>query len=243
MTDFEQENREATTTVETTRRRLLRASAAGFALAASGVFLPQHLPDAVARKGAANGQLGGRRGTDHRGRDRRRTHGDKKEDRGNTSDKPPGAGLQIAKDVQMTFHNDGPNPLSVVFWYDGNPLLNNQWHQDRGPINLTAEAAEKYQSPTRSGGAWIDTGGFLQTFWVAAFNPLLGSPEVSFRWGGEVQDGVGHRGGSVVEQASVSLNEGDEFTWRVQQRVATVRRERDSDDSKVFTVRLRPTWA
>lgn len=233
---------EASVNSGATRRQVLRAATAGFALAASGLFLPSPGEDAAAREGAAGGRLGGRHGKNRRGRKRRRTHGDKKRDR-NGSGKPPGGGLRIAKDILLLVHNDGPNPVSIEFWYDGNPLLENEWHRDRNASNLAAGAETRYQSPTRSAGAWFDTGGFLQTFWVAAFNPLANTPHVSFRWGGEVRDGVGHTGGTVVERASVALAEGEEHIWHVQQRVATIRRERDSDDNKIFTVRLRPTWA
>ena len=240
MTDFYQDGGNNTTTEGASRRQILRSASAGFALAASGLFLPKCLTDVEAREGSAAGQLGGRHGSNKRGRHRRRTHGDKKD---NTNNKPPGAGAQIVKDVQLNVYNDGPNGISIEYWFDGNPLLGNEWHQDRSSHDLAAGATERYQSPTRSGGAWFYTGGSFQTFWVGAFNPLLGKPEISFRWGGDVQDGRGHTGGAVVEKASVSLEEGEEFKWIVQQRVTTVRRERDSDDSKIFTLRLRPTWA
>ncbi len=62
----------------TTRRHFLRAAMGGFTLAASGLFLPRGLEQAVAREGANDGQLGGRHGKDRKGRHRRRTHGDRK---------------------------------------------------------------------------------------------------------------------------------------------------------------------
>lgn len=62
------------------RRALLGGAAGGFALAASGLFLPATGEDAAARTGKHGGALGGRRGKNQRGRHRRRTHGDKKKD-------------------------------------------------------------------------------------------------------------------------------------------------------------------
>ena len=44
------------------RRALLRATLGGFALAASGLFLPADDDEAAAREGALGGVLGGRHG-------------------------------------------------------------------------------------------------------------------------------------------------------------------------------------
>lgn len=66
------------------RRGLLRTAAGGFVLAASGLLLPAVAGEIAAREGALDGALGGRRGPDRRGRDKRkrRDHGDdKKEDK------------------------------------------------------------------------------------------------------------------------------------------------------------------
>ncbi len=59
------------------RRRLL-AGAGGLVLAASGRSLPEWREEAEARKGTLGGANGGRRGKDHRGRHRKRNHGDRK---------------------------------------------------------------------------------------------------------------------------------------------------------------------
>lgn len=50
------------------RRSLLRRTASGLLLAASGLFLPDWLEEAEARAGALGGARGGRRGKNHRGR-------------------------------------------------------------------------------------------------------------------------------------------------------------------------------
>ncbi|MFN8593192.1 MAG: hypothetical protein U0031_17180 [Thermomicrobiales bacterium] len=72
------------------RRRLLRAATGAFVLSASGLYLPATVEEADARSGALDGRLGGRHGRDRRGQDRRRTHGDKKDNRKN--DAPRGSG-------------------------------------------------------------------------------------------------------------------------------------------------------
>jgi hypothetical protein len=87
-----------------TRRALLRTSLGGFAPAASGLFLPWRLAEAAARDGAKHGELGGRHGKDHKGRHRRRTHGDKK-DKGKDDRDPP----------QGFFDNEGVLNIMFIF--------------------------------------------------------------------------------------------------------------------------------
>jgi hypothetical protein len=51
------------------RRGLLAGAASGFALAASGLLLPEWQEEVEAREGAYGGRLGGRHGGNRRGRD------------------------------------------------------------------------------------------------------------------------------------------------------------------------------
>jgi hypothetical protein len=102
-----------------TRRALLRASLDGFALAASGIFLPTgDAHDAAAREGAYGGRLGGRHGKDRRGRDPRKrrdkdTRRGKKNDRQN-DDPPPGRGL--FRNTALTVYS-GNGPFTFTFYY------------------------------------------------------------------------------------------------------------------------------
>ena len=75
--DNDQDHRETSTATGATRRRLLRAATGGFALAASGLFLPEGPEEADAREGALGGAKGGRHGKDLQGRSRHRSHDDK----------------------------------------------------------------------------------------------------------------------------------------------------------------------
>jgi len=95
------------------RRTILSGAVAGFALTASGLFLPETREEAAARKGALGGAKGGRHGKDHRGRDRqkRRDHGDKK-DKGN--DRPPQGA--IFRDVALFVHNMRNVPVQGQGW-------------------------------------------------------------------------------------------------------------------------------
>lgn len=95
-----------------TRRSLLGA-AGGFALAASGLLLPDRLvEDAEARAGALDGAKGGRRGNDHKGRHRKRSHGDKKDKR-KDRDKPRGF---VPTNVAMNVINNRSVPVNIRGW-------------------------------------------------------------------------------------------------------------------------------
>lgn len=98
-----------------TRRSLLRAAAGSFALAASGLFLPEWGEEADAR-GALDGGKGGRRGKDHKGRHRKRTHGDKK-NKGRLKDHGPFRATAITVTNRFGIINHVERPISCVFYY------------------------------------------------------------------------------------------------------------------------------
>ena len=76
------------------RRAVLQTAVSGFALATSGLLVPEWLEEAEAREGAYGGKLGGRHGKNRRGRDRRKrqTHGHKK-DKNDKSKRPQSKGF------------------------------------------------------------------------------------------------------------------------------------------------------
>jgi hypothetical protein len=83
------------------RRAVLSGAMVGFVLTAGGLFLPDDMAETEARDSAYDGQLGGRHGKDHRGRDKRkrRERGDKK----NTGhNQPPRAGGGLFRDTALT---------------------------------------------------------------------------------------------------------------------------------------------
>lgn len=101
-TDPEQIDSQTRPIAGATRRRVLGAAASSFALAASGLFLPRQLQQADAREGALDGEKGGRRGNDNKGRHKKRTHGDKKENNRNESRPPQGHGP--FRTIALTVH-------------------------------------------------------------------------------------------------------------------------------------------
>lgn len=98
-----------------TRRGLL-AAASGFALAASGLFLPVAREDAMARDGANGGNLGGRHGKDRRGQHKKRHHGDHKNRQKNNKDNAPG---KVFKNVALYVYNERNEAVFVQGWAGG----------------------------------------------------------------------------------------------------------------------------
>lgn len=92
------------------RRLLLGGAASGLVLAASGLVLPAWLEETEAREGALDGAKGGRRGNDRRGRHRKRSHGDKKDNR-KVQDLP----LPF-RNSALTVVNDLAEPLPCTFF-------------------------------------------------------------------------------------------------------------------------------
>jgi hypothetical protein len=103
------------------RRQLLGGVTGTMALGASGLFLPEWLDEAQAREGALDGANGGRRGKNHRGRDRKRSHGDKKDmgrDKNNgRKGAPPGSSaLPGSRSTAVTVINQSNKPINCVFY-------------------------------------------------------------------------------------------------------------------------------
>jgi hypothetical protein len=141
----------------TSRRRLLGAAAGGFALAASGLLLPDWLSEEAAARpdGAYGGQLGGRHGKDHRGRDKakRRGRGDRK-DKSRERDRPGSGGFRntalTVRNAGLDFPNPGPYGLerfTVWFYYQTKIGFDDYGHPIKvlGPIVL-----DENQEVTRS---------------------------------------------------------------------------------------------
>ena len=93
-------------------RRALFSAASGFALAASGLLLPRWLESAEARDGALHGAKGGRRGKNHRGRHKKRTHGDRKSRK---NDQRP-RGSSPTQNIAFTVRNFRPVAVQVQGW-------------------------------------------------------------------------------------------------------------------------------
>lgn len=113
------------------RRTLLGGAAAGFVLAASGLFLPTD-DRAAAGEGAYSGALGGRRGKDQRGQDKRkrRERGSKNDGRENNKDNPPRSGGAWENELVVRVSNLRSQPVEVQGWIgssQGWTIANDWW--------------------------------------------------------------------------------------------------------------------
>jgi hypothetical protein len=93
------------------RRQLLGAMAGGFALATSGLFLPQWPSDVAAREGTYGGQLGGRHDKNRQRRNKHREHGQNRD----KHDKQKAPGNDGLKDVDIILIT-GKTAMSVEVW-------------------------------------------------------------------------------------------------------------------------------
>ena len=103
------------------RRHLLHHGvAAGMVIAASGLLLPEWLLEAEARAGALDGNKGGRRGHNRRGRTQKRTHGDRKDNQ-KGQDKPRGRDFFEMRKVAIAVHNYRSTAVRVRGWQPKDP--------------------------------------------------------------------------------------------------------------------------
>lgn len=127
------------------RRLLLRGAVGGFALVASGLFLPSS-EDAAEARGALGGDKGGRRGNDNKGRHKKRSHGDKK----NKGDAPRGGG-PLFRSTALKVVNNSANPLQAEFFFRtktglddyGSPIANGT--QTINPANSFRYDSDHYR--------------------------------------------------------------------------------------------------
>ena len=94
-------------------RRAVLGAAGGLFLAASGLFLPEHLQETEAQGVALGGNRGGRRGKNRRGRHKKRTHGSKTHKPKN-DDK--GRGGAPTKNIAFTVRNFRSADVQVQGW-------------------------------------------------------------------------------------------------------------------------------
>lgn len=168
-----------------TRRNLLRAAVGGFALTASGLFLPTEA-ELVSGRGALDGDKGGRRGNDRKGRHKKRNHGDKKENNKN-EDKPP-QGHGPFRSVAVTVHqNIFQSPLwTYTFYYRVKTGLDEYGPWVEASSATPAQAATHRYAPDRYRVGVLVSGGSEPNAAKAFFdlrNLSFGYPQGSIRAG------------------------------------------------------------
>jgi hypothetical protein len=164
-------------------RRGFLAAASGMTLSASGLFLPGIRAEAAVREGANGGKLGGRRGSDRRGRDKNRDHGDKKNTKNRKRDEKnsaPGRGL--LGNIVLSIQNTAPDSQDIPFWLVG------------GAGGLQHLTIKRHWSETfyfnddwgnffvQYSGGRKDADGFPIGVTLMFVNPTLGTPWVQLRY-------------------------------------------------------------
>jgi hypothetical protein len=207
------------------RRHLLGAAASGFALAASGLLLPERLiEEAAAREGANGGAMGGRHGKDRRGGHHRHTHGDHRDKKGKEGQAP----RAIIRGIRWGVYSPSGS-YNVELWdrgdgWSGFSLVESQrW--------TGANFVELRTNRDILGALWINGRYYLQ-----AFNGI-GTPTVTLGYGGTI-DSSGWKNGTTVLE-SYELRESklappmdvDGIHFQVERLV-------DDDDFKRFSLSL-----
>ena len=204
------------------RRTILGGAAAGFALAANGLFLPEWLQETEAREGVNNGEMGGRRGKDHRGRDRdRRRH---HRDRDQKPDRDPPKGIfdnEGVLNIQFNLINNndaGTAPIDATcFSYQWDTLVAITW-EDK---TVLPESGRSFKTTVKKASLYIDESRHI----VWAKNPFFGFPTIEIT-------SAGGRSGAGPKNMDV----GDTLSWQSGNYKIDVTRYGDTDDHKVFRV-------
>jgi hypothetical protein len=92
---------------------MVQAAVGAFSLTASTLYLPREGKEVEARNGVHDGDLGGRRGRNHRGRKDRHDASDHKQKRTQKDDERPLPGKGALKNIQLRVMNLSSDPFSV----------------------------------------------------------------------------------------------------------------------------------
>lgn len=219
---------------ELSRRRLFGATG-GFALAATGILLPDWLvaeaeadSHPVSRVQRRTVQRRKRRHRHDRRHDRRR-HDD--------SDKPPGLGpkgirLTVVNETDVSFSNC-EHCVGTIGWGRNTLVYLNKRGSNQN--TFTADTEELH-------AGILFTGEKEAFVWVE--NPFAGTPNTTYQYGGSMSYPIGYRGGTIVVDHG-TLEEDAETTHRIPFTNSTtfavkVRRETDVPGFKFFKMTILP---
>ncbi|MFN8593228.1 MAG: hypothetical protein U0031_17360 [Thermomicrobiales bacterium] len=215
----------------TTRRSWVRSVGGGILMAVGGLYLPDWLEDTAAREGAFGGELGGRRGPDHRGRDKntRRDHGSRNRDR--KHDKRPegfrGVFLYIYNSRQITNPNQS---ASLEFWGGHNASsLFPEYRWEKASERTLANGDVTSENYLNIGLTSIVDGRYM----IQAVNPEIATPFVRIDYGGKMTK-YGNDGGTKA--LLVDLDENESTGVEVEGHSFDIHRLYDTSDFKVFDI-------
>lgn len=208
------------------RRHLLAVTASGVALGASGLFLPGVTEDSLARGGSNDGELGGRRGKNHRGRDNHRHHREQKDRNKKGKDGEPGSGLRL---IEFVVSYAGSAASIKIKAYS--VLVDPEIWTKVDERDVARNSGATFSVRDLTAGLWI-----ADRYVVKGQNPL-GYPTVTLGYGGTVKEKGPWVGGTAVVYRGLSENEVapamsiDGYTFEAQRLV-------DSDDYKRFKITI-----
>lgn len=217
------------------RRRLLGAAAAAFVLTANGLLLPDRLvEEAEARPdGAYGGALGGRRGNDRRGRDKRPHQRDR--DGGRRRRPKPG---RLFHSVFFYVYNErqvtNPNQeASLVFWggHQPNTIFPDFRFEQIDARTLANGAFTPQSYPAGNALAVVIDGRYT----ITATNPRIGDPFVRLDVGGTMTK-FGVDGGTRA--IGVTLNQNEQTGATVEGHMFNINRLYDTGTDEVYDVRF-----
>lgn len=168
------------------RRGVLSAMAGGFALAAGGLLRPAWLEETKARPGAKGGELGGRRGKDHRGRKKRhgKRHNRDRDRSGPRGGSPSPLGISITMNYYVS-----EGKTHTEFW----TARTSDWAKEQ---SLSLEPGDKATFQTKRTGAVV----WLAGSYYASFNTQTDPPTVTLGHGGTF-GAHGWSGGTIFADA------------------------------------------
>ncbi len=227
------------------RRELLRAAAGGFALAASGLFLPEGLEETAAREGALDGELGGRRGKDRRGLDarQRRNRGDKKDrkvkkgkkDEGQRPDGPPPQGHGPFRATALKVINLTGQPLDCTFFYRVKTGLDDYGLPVANGTHTIAAGDSFRSDPDRYRvGVLFRQPNVAGDYYADVRNVSFWYPRGGVTWGLDLNPSSGKIGGAFINEQDFAQGQ----VW--EQGGIALERSGDSEDRIEWNLFVRP---
>jgi hypothetical protein len=215
-------------------RRELLGAVGGFALAASGLFLPAAAAEKAAREGANGGALGGRRGKNRRGRAKHQRQRTNNKRQGHGKEKENGAGRLPWQERGIAFHvtSYGAN-LDIQFWR----LFPGTAWELVGEQSVTPGHPVSFQDARPICGVWIGSENFIRVE-----NPtLMPWVEMQFGVGGEMRQHDGWVNGNswwkippfLLVNDTQTVYPGGQWTY-------SITRTADSDDYKEISIGIHP---
>ncbi len=227
------------------RRILIGGTARGFALAASGLVLPEWLVEEAAAADnhpvrRVQNRKDGQRGRRRRRLERRRLERRREQNRRHHKDKDTPAGDQVYKGIAFVFEVSGGRSVRVSTHFLGSArgFLTDRWYQTGPDGPYAPGSSTRVDLFERRAALWID-----KNLWLKAENTLLPweNPVLWFGYGGSFDlDGTQpFDNGTFVAMAKLSVGS---WSNKLERDGYAIQAQRLGDDDagyhKVFNVKI-----